>query len=75
MASASLAELLKLTPDQRIEIALALWESLTDAERDLQYALSPEQEAELERRLREHEASPGSAVGWDEVKRKLRGGA
>ena len=71
MLSNTLAELLKLPASQRVEIAMALWESLTDAEREAELALSPEQEAELDRRLAEHVANPDSAIPWDEVRRKL----
>jgi putative addiction module component (TIGR02574 family) len=75
MLSNTLAELLQLPPDQRIEIAMTLWESLTEAEREAELALTPEQEAELDRRLAEHLANPGSAIPWDEVRRKLAAGA
>ena len=70
----TLAELLKLSPGERAEIAMALWERLTDTEREAELALTPEQEAELDRRLAEHIANPGSAIPWDEVRRKLAGG-
>ena len=74
MLSNTLAELLKLSAGERAEIAMALWESLTDAEREAQLTLTPEQEAELDRRVAEHIANPGSAIPWDEVRRKLAGG-
>ncbi len=65
------AELVALRVDkERVELAMALWESLTDAEREAELALTPEPEAELDRRLAEHIADP-----WDEVRRKLAGGA
>jgi putative addiction module component (TIGR02574 family) len=73
MPSSPLSELLKLPPEARAELAMALWESLTDAERDARLALTPEQEAELDRRWAEHLKDPASAVPWEEVRRKLRG--
>lgn len=75
MLSNTLAELLRLPANQRVEIAMALWESLTEAEREAEFALTPEQEAELDRRLAEHVANPGSAIPSDEVRRRLAGGA
>ena len=52
---------------------MALWESLTDAEREGELALTDEQRAELDRRWAEHVENPGSAVPWSEVRRKLLG--
>lgn len=65
----------KLPANDRIELALALWESLTDAEREAEFELTSEQEAELDRRIEEHLANPGSAIPWEEVRRKLASGA
>jgi len=52
---------------------MALWDSLTDAEREGEMALTPEQKDELDRRWAEHLENPGSAVPWGEVRRKLLG--
>jgi putative addiction module component (TIGR02574 family) len=71
----TLAELLKLPAGERVEIAIELWNSLSDAEREFELALTPEQEAELDRRLAEHIARPDSAIPWKEVRRKLAGEA
>src|SRR5690606_17417916 len=49
MAVPKLSELLKLSSQERAELALALWESLTDAERHAEFSLTPEDEAELDR--------------------------
>ncbi len=75
MLSNTLAELLRLPASQRVEIVMALWENLSEVERGAELALTPEQEAELDRRLAEHVADPGPAIPWDEVRRKLAGGA
>lgn len=75
MASNTLNELLKLPATERVELALALWDSLTGADRETKFELSGEQHAELERRMVEHLADPGSSVPWDEVRRKLKDGA
>lgn len=74
MLSNTLAELLKLPASKRVEIAMALWDSLSDDEREAELALTPEQEAELDQRLAEHVANPGSAVPWEDVRRKLASG-
>ena len=68
-----LTDLLKLPADDRAEIAMALWESLSDAERDGAFELTAEQRAELDRRWAEHLRNPASAVPWSEVRRKLLG--
>ena len=72
MTTSTLDELLKLPPHERIELALALWESLDDADREADFALSDEQYAELDRRMADHLADPGSSVSWEEVRRELR---
>jgi putative addiction module component (TIGR02574 family) len=74
MSATDLAELLKLPVGERAEIAIALWESLTDEARSAALELTPEERAELERRWAEHEANPGSAIPWDEFRQKLRDG-
>jgi putative addiction module component (TIGR02574 family) len=75
MLSNTLASLLKLPAKDRIELAMALWENLSDEERETELVLTPEQEAELDRRLAEHLANPGSAIPWEEVRRRLASGA
>jgi len=75
MLSNTLAELLKLSAKERIEIAMALWDSLTDDEREAEMILTPEQAAELDRRLADHLANPGTGIPWDDVRRKLAGEA
>jgi len=72
MATDILDELLKLPASERADLALALWESLTDAEREAEVVLTSEQKAELARRLAEHEADPGSALLWEVIEQKHR---
>jgi putative addiction module component (TIGR02574 family) len=71
MESSTLSQLLKLPAGDRAELAMALWESLSDSEREAEVALTEAQAAELDRRWAEHLASPESAVAWSEVRRKL----
>ena len=71
MESSTLSQLLKLPADDRAELAMALWESLSGSEREAEFVLTDAQAAELDRRWAEHLANPGSAVPWSEVRRKL----
>ena len=71
----TLTELLKLPRGERIELAMALWESLEDSEREAEFLLTPEQEAELDRRMADHVSEPSSSVPWEQVRGKLAGGA
>ena len=73
MAKADLAGLLKLPAGERAELAIALWESLTDEERDAELELGQDDRAELDRRWAQHLAEPEAAVPWH-VRRKLRDG-
>ena len=71
MPPPALSEILKLPANERAELAMALWESLTDAGRDAELALTAEQETELDRRWAEHVADPTSAIPWEDIRRKL----
>ena len=73
MSSSPLSQLLKLPAGDRAELAMALWESLTDVEREGELLLTDEQRAELDRRWSEPLENPGSAVPWSDVRRKLLG--
>jgi putative addiction module component (TIGR02574 family) len=72
MPSNPLGELLKLPAGDRAALAMALWESLTESEREADLELTADQRAELDRRWAEHLANPGSAVPWAVVQTKLR---
>lgn len=69
MSSPTLSQLFKLPANERAELAMALWESLADAEREGELTPSNEQQVELDRRWAEHLENP--AIAWDEVRRKL----
>lgn len=56
----------KLTPDERVELAHAILESV-DAETD-PLQLTEAQKREIDRRLAEHAANPGSAIPWEQIK-------
>jgi len=74
MSPTDLAELLKLPAAERAELAITLWESLTEEARDAELELGEDARAELDRRWAEHLAEPGSAIPWHDVQRKLRDG-
>ena len=69
--SPSLSELLKLPAGERAELAMASWESLSQAEREAEFDMTPEEAAELDRRWRDHVQRPESAIPWEDVRRKL----
>lgn len=50
---------------------MALWDSLSDAEREAELELTAQDVAELDRRWAVHVGRPESAIPWDEVRRKL----
>ena len=64
-ADTLIAEALKLSPQDRLRIAEALWESAPDENADFQ--LSENQRMELERRLADYEANPNEGSDWQEV--------
>ncbi len=69
----TIAELLRLPKVERVELAMALWESLEDPEQAAEFDLTPELTAELDRRMADHVADPSTAIPWQDVKRKLAG--
>ncbi len=73
MPSSPLTELLKLPATDRADLAMALWESLSDTEREAECPLTDPDRAELDRRWAEHVANPGSSVPWSAVRSKLLG--
>ncbi len=62
-------EIDRLTPEQRIALALEIWESLGDARPSAQ--LTPEQRAELARRDAELDAHPEIALTWEQIRASI----
>jgi putative addiction module component (TIGR02574 family) len=58
----------RLSPEDRLSLAEALWESVIVEEPDS--GLAAGQRAELERRYAESVAAPGVGSTWDEVKQR-----
>ena len=60
-----LAQALKLPAAERRELAYNLLDSIDAAEEDV--FLTPEQEAEITRRLEDYEKNPGGNFTWEEI--------
>jgi putative addiction module component (TIGR02574 family) len=58
-------ELMRLSPAERIELAMDLWDSIEPQDMPPPTAEVIE---ECERRLAEHRADPTSALPWEDVK-------
>ena len=54
---------------ERIDLAEALWESITDEGHEP--PLSPAQAEELDRRLEEHRRNPQTGIPWEQLKAEL----
>ena len=68
--NADLLEAAKALPlPERIELAEALWESITDEGHEP--PLTPAQADELDRRLEEHRRDPKSGFSWEQLKVEL----
>ena len=65
----ALSELTALPVADRLRVVETLWDSI---ESDTPVSLSPEQRAELDRRVRAHETNPGELLSWDQVLDRLR---
>ena len=68
MSSSPLSELLRLPAGDRAELAMALWDSLTEF--GAGSARAHAQRAELDRRWAAH-MTPASSIDWVDVRRKL----
>jgi putative addiction module component (TIGR02574 family) len=68
--AALLAEILRLPEDERWQLVAEVRDSLPDD--DLDFSLTAEQDAELDRRIAEHEKDPSRAIPWEQVLADLR---
>jgi putative addiction module component (TIGR02574 family) len=62
-------QVMQLPPEERLELAYDLMESVPEA--DNEFELTDEQKAEIDRRMAEHERDPSTAVPWEEVRARL----
>ena len=68
--SSNLVDTVKCLPlAERIELVEALWESIT--QEGYEPPLTPEQAAELDRRLEAHRRNPNDVVSWESIKEDL----
>ncbi len=65
----TISELSSLPVVQRLQIIRTLWDSIP-AEAEI--PVSPEQQAELNRRVAARRANPESAISGDEIEKNLR---
>lgn len=65
----TLAELVELSLADRLQIVTSLWDSIPA---DAPIEISPEQQAELDRRIAAHEKNPEDLLTWDQVLAALR---
>jgi putative addiction module component (TIGR02574 family) len=65
-----LADLLELTPAERIQLAEDLWDSVS-ASPETMPGLTATQIAEIERRFGEHARDPAAAIPWEQVRTRL----
>jgi putative addiction module component (TIGR02574 family) len=68
-ADVLIEEASKLSPQDRVKIAEALWQSAWDEQAAL--PLSDAQRDELDRRLAEYEKNPEAGSSWEEVRVRL----
>jgi putative addiction module component (TIGR02574 family) len=68
MNKALLKELMELSPEERIQLAEDLWDSIAPEEMP---PLTDEQKREIDRRIAEHEKNPERASPWEEVRARL----
>ena len=61
----------QLTAEQRIDLALEIWESLGDDRPPSR--LTPDQRRELLRRDAELDANPSAALTWEQIRKSVEG--
>jgi len=64
MGAITLAELLALPGAARVELAMALWQSLASSEQEQALQIDAELSSQLERRWARHQQHPKEAVSW-----------
>ena len=73
MTNISVAEILALPVQERINLVELIWESVAVVPQAIE--VSPEVRAELAARLLDFEMDPEAGYSWDQVKDKLKNGS
>ena len=73
MTNFSVAEILALPVQERINLVELIWESVAAVPQAIE--VSPEIKSDLAARLVEFERDPNAGYSWDEVKEKLKSGS
>ena len=68
---APVSDLLQLPQNERLALAIALWDSLDDEAQDGALPIDSVLCAQLDRRWTAHLANPDAAVPWDDVRSQL----
>ena len=73
MNQISVADILELPVQERIQLVEVIWESIAAYPQAIE--VSPELKTELEARLADFERNPEAGYSWDQVKAHLRSGS
>lgn len=73
MTHISMAEILALPVQERINLVELIWESVAAVPQAIE--VSPEMKSELAARLVEFERDPEAGYSWDQVKERLKNGS
>ena len=73
MIQISVADILELPVQERIQLVEVIWESIAAFPNAIE--VSPELKTELEARLADFERNPEAGYSWDQVKARLKSGS
>jgi putative addiction module component (TIGR02574 family) len=73
MSQISVADILELPVQERIQLVEMIWESIAAVPHAIE--VSPELKTELEVRLADFERNPEAGYSWDQVKAHLKSGS
>jgi putative addiction module component (TIGR02574 family) len=71
MKTGFLDEVKRLSVEERIELAEAIWDTVAEDATAAEMPVSEEHRAELDRRLADLEADPDAGSAWPEVRSRL----